>query len=63
MDATSLADALPYDVIEDTEFPVSRLEERFGGDAAPLPKASPRTLNVAVLVAIYPELRHSVLTP
>src|SRR6266571_5752739 len=31
MDATTLAAALLHDVIEDTEFPVSRLEERFGG--------------------------------
>src|ERR1700686_4996486 len=36
MDATTLAAALLHDVIEDTEFPVSRLEERFGGEAAQL---------------------------
>src|SRR6202044_3737009 len=36
MDATTLAAALLHDVIEDTEFPVSRLEERFGGEVAQL---------------------------
>src|SRR3974390_2681093 len=30
LDATTLAAALLHDVIEDTEFPLSRLEERFG---------------------------------
>jgi GTP diphosphokinase / guanosine-3',5'-bis(diphosphate) 3'-diphosphatase len=36
VDATTLAAALLHDVIEDTEFPVSRLEERFGGEVAQL---------------------------
>ncbi len=36
MDATTLAAAVLHDVIEDTEFPVSRLEERFGGEVAQL---------------------------
>jgi guanosine-3',5'-bis(diphosphate) 3'-pyrophosphohydrolase len=36
MDATTLAAALLHDVIEDTEFPVLRLEERFGGEVAQL---------------------------
>src|SRR5215471_3047201 len=36
MDATTLSAALLHDVIEDTEFPVSRLEERFGGEVAQL---------------------------
>src|SRR5499427_8116116 len=36
MDATTLAAALLHDVIEDTEFPVSRLEERFGAEVAQL---------------------------
>ena len=36
MDATTLAAALLHDVIEDTEFPVSRLEERFGVEVAQL---------------------------
>ncbi len=30
LDATTLAGALLHDVIEDTEFPISRLQERFG---------------------------------
>src|SRR5215831_10945611 len=30
MDATTLTAALLHDVIEDTEFPVSRIQERFG---------------------------------
>jgi len=34
MDATTLAAALLHDVIEDTEFPLSRLEERFGAEVA-----------------------------
>jgi guanosine-3',5'-bis(diphosphate) 3'-pyrophosphohydrolase len=34
LDATTLAAALLHDVIEDTEFPLSRLEERFGAEVA-----------------------------
>src|SRR5438477_975858 len=36
MDATALAAALLHDVIEDTEFPVSRIQERFGDETARL---------------------------
>src|SRR5579863_4846919 len=36
MDATALAAALLHDVIEDTEFPVARIEERFGEETARL---------------------------
>src|SRR5262249_56536312 len=36
LDATTLSAALLHDVIEDKEFPVSRLEERFGGEVAQL---------------------------
>jgi GTP pyrophosphokinase len=36
VDATTLSAALLHDVIEDTEFPVSRIEERFGADVARL---------------------------
>src|SRR6202142_2725439 len=36
LDATTLAAALLHDVIEDTEFPLSRLEERFGSEVARL---------------------------
>jgi GTP diphosphokinase / guanosine-3',5'-bis(diphosphate) 3'-diphosphatase len=36
LDATTLAAALLHDAIEDTEYPVSRLEERFGPEVAHL---------------------------
>src|SRR5215471_8239367 len=36
MDATTLTAALLNDVIEDTEFPLSRIEERFGAEVAHL---------------------------
>jgi GTP diphosphokinase / guanosine-3',5'-bis(diphosphate) 3'-diphosphatase len=36
LDATTLTAALLHDVIEDTEFPLSRIEERFGEDVAHL---------------------------
>src|SRR5262252_9139324 len=36
MDATTLSTALLHDVIEDTEFPVSRIQERFGDETARL---------------------------
>jgi GTP pyrophosphokinase len=36
LDATTLAAALLHDVIEDTEFPLSRLQERFGDEVARL---------------------------
>src|SRR3979490_3651915 len=36
LDATTLTAALLHDAIEDTEYPVSRLEERFGAEVAHL---------------------------
>jgi len=36
MDSTTLSAALLHDVIEDTEFPVSRIQERFGDETARL---------------------------
>src|SRR5438128_2907449 len=36
MDATTLTAALLHDVVEDTEFPVSRIQERFGDETARL---------------------------
>src|SRR5437762_4154082 len=36
LDATTLTAALLHDVIEDTEFPVSRIEERYGEEVARL---------------------------
>ncbi|HKW56051.1 MAG TPA: bifunctional (p)ppGpp synthetase/guanosine-3',5'-bis(diphosphate) 3'-pyrophosphohydrolase [Candidatus Acidoferrum sp.] len=36
LDATTLAAALLHDSIEDTEYPVARIEERFGSDVAHL---------------------------
>src|SRR5438552_16967470 len=36
LDATTLTAAILHDAIEDTEYPVSRIEERFGADVAPL---------------------------
>src|SRR5271167_402909 len=36
LDATTLTAALLHDVIEDTEFPLSRIEERFGAEVAHL---------------------------
>ncbi len=36
LDATTLTAAILHDAIEDTEYPVSRIEERFGADVAHL---------------------------
>jgi GTP pyrophosphokinase len=36
LDATTLTAALLHDAIEDTEYPISRIEERFGADVAHL---------------------------
>src|SRR5467141_1673008 len=36
LDATTLTAALLHDVVEDTEFPISRIEERFGAEVARL---------------------------
>jgi GTP pyrophosphokinase len=36
LDATTLSAAILHDVIEDTEFPVARIEERFGAEVARL---------------------------
>src|ERR1700757_2447584 len=56
MDATTLAAALLHDVIEDTEFPVSRLEERFGGEVAQLVKAGTK---ISRLNMMAPEARQA----
>jgi len=36
LDATTLTAALLHDAIEDTEYPLSRIEERFGAEVAHL---------------------------
>src|SRR5260370_2902023 len=41
LDATTLTAALLHDAIEDTEYPVSRIEERFGAELAHLVEAVP----------------------
>src|ERR1700737_1290107 len=42
LDATTLTAALLHDVVEDTEFPLSRIEERFGPEAARLAAGATR---------------------
>jgi GTP pyrophosphokinase len=44
LDATTLAAALLHDVIEDTEFPLSRLQERFGDEVARLVEGVTRSV-------------------
>jgi GTP pyrophosphokinase len=56
LDATTLSAALLHDVIEDTEFPVSRLEERFGVEVARLVEG---VTKIGRLNMMAPEARHA----
>ena len=56
MDATTLAAALLHDVIEDTEFPVSRIEARFGPETARLVEG---VTKIGRLNMVAPETRQA----
>src|SRR5271170_662547 len=56
LDATTLAAALLHDAIEDTEYPVSRLEERFGAEVAHLVEG---VTNIGRLNMMAPEARQA----
>ena len=56
LDATTLAAALLHDVIEDTEFPLSRLQERFGDEVARLVEG---VTKIGRLNIMAPETRHA----
>src|ERR1700693_5528885 len=54
LDATTLTAALLHDVIEDTEFPLSRIEERFGSEVALLVEG---VTKISRLNMMAPEIR------
>src|SRR5215472_5108737 len=56
MDATTLAAALLHDVIEDTEFPVARIQERFGEETARLVEG---VTKIGRLNMVTPETRQA----
>jgi GTP diphosphokinase / guanosine-3',5'-bis(diphosphate) 3'-diphosphatase len=56
LDATTLTAALLHDVIEDTEFPVSRIEERFGPEVARLVEG---VTKIGRLDMVAPEARQA----
>jgi (p)ppGpp synthetase, RelA/SpoT family len=56
MDATTLSAALLHDVIEDTEFPVSRIQERFGEETARLVEG---VTKISRLNMLAPEARQA----
>src|SRR5258706_11602990 len=56
MDATSLSAALLHDVIEDTEFPVARIQERFGDETARLVEG---VTKISRLNMLAPEARQA----
>jgi GTP diphosphokinase / guanosine-3',5'-bis(diphosphate) 3'-diphosphatase len=56
LDATTLTAALLHDVIEDTEFPVSRITERFGDEVAHLVEG---VTKIGRLKMMAPEARHA----
>ena len=56
LDATTLTAALLHDVIEDTEFPVSRITERFGTEVAHLVEG---VTKIGRLNMMAPETRHA----
>src|SRR5271156_5242745 len=55
-DATTLTAALLHDVVEDTEFPLSRIEERFGSEVALLVAG---VTKIGRLNMVAPETRHA----
>src|ERR1700747_3155884 len=54
LDATTLTAALLHDVIEDTEFPVARITERFGAEVAHLVEG---VTKIGRLKMMAPEVR------
>src|SRR5450432_2405836 len=56
LDATTLTAALLHDVIEDTEFPLSRITERFGPEVAHLVEGVTKISRVKMAA---PEARHA----
>src|ERR1700674_3882404 len=54
LDATTLTAALLHDVVEDTEFPLSRIEERFGPEVARLVEG---VTKISRLNMMAPEIR------
>src|ERR1700719_4348379 len=54
LDATTLTAALLHDVVEDTEFPLSRIEERFGSEVARLVEG---VTKISRLNMMAPEIR------
>src|SRR6267378_3785439 len=56
MDSTTLSAALLHDVIEDTEFPVSRIQERFGEETARLVEG---VTKISRLDLLAPEARQA----
>jgi guanosine-3',5'-bis(diphosphate) 3'-pyrophosphohydrolase len=56
LDATTLTAALLHDVIEDTEFPLSRIEERFGAEVAHLVEG---VTKIGRLNMMAPEVRQA----
>src|SRR5216684_1029632 len=52
LDATTLSAALLHDVIEDTEFPLSRLQERFGEEVALLVEGVTKISRVNMMAAV-----------
>src|SRR2546425_4483839 len=56
MDATTLTAALLHDAIEDTEYPVARIEERFGADVAHLVEG---VTKISRLNMLAPETRQA----
>src|SRR5581483_11605227 len=56
LDAVTLTAALLHDVIEDTEFPLARIEERFGSEVALLVEG---VIKIARLNMMAPEARQA----
>src|SRR6184192_1497935 len=56
MDSTTLTAALLHDVVEDTEFPLARIQERFGDETARLVEG---VTKISRLNMLAPEARHA----
>src|SRR5260370_17267095 len=55
LDATTLTAAILHDAIEDTEYPVSRIEERFGAEVAHLVEGVTKIGRLSIMAPETPQ--------
>src|SRR5258708_15957005 len=58
LDATTLTAAILHDAIEDTEYPLSRIEERFGAEVARLVEGVPKIGRLTMMTPQPPQAQN-----